>query len=273
MIRRTWALALTVPALLAAAPKAEVDLAGSQDHSLFTRMPGFLINGYKTTDFDREEFPLKMGKEAVEGRKTVLRYKLQAGAAKPSRVEVVRNHIQAIQKVGGEVVFEGAGGFGATLRLKKGAAETWVYIYTYGGCTSYHLTIVEKGQMEQKISANALLETLNKDGHVALDIHFDTGKATIKADSQTQVDEILGLLQTNTGLKLSIEGHTDNTGTAEGNRKLSSERSKAVMAALVGKGIEAGRLQAKGFGQDKPVGDNTSEEGRAKNRRVELVKL
>ncbi len=108
---------------------------------------------------------------------------------------------------------------------------------------------------------------------MALDIHFDTNKATIKADSQTQLDEILGLLQGNPGLKLSIEGHTDNTGTLEGNRKLSDERAKAVMAALVAKGVNKIRLQAKGFGQAKPVADNATEASRAKNRRVELVKL
>lgn len=274
MTFRTWTLALAVPALLAAAPKVEADKPGSQDHALFTRMPGFIINGYKTSDFDREEFPLQKGKEVVEGRKTELRYKLPQGAAKPSPVEVVRNHVQAIKKVGGEVVWEKpSGGTAATLRLKQGSAETWAYVYAYGGCTSYHLTIVEKGQMEQKISANALLDALNQSGHVALDIHFDTSKATIKTDSQTQLDEILNLLQGNPGLKLSIEGHTDNTGTLEGNRKLSDERAKAVMAALVAKGIDQARLQAKGFGQAKPVADNATEEGRAKNRRVELVKL
>ena len=123
------------------------------------------------------------------------------------------------------------------------------------------------------VSSSAMLDALNKDGFIALDIHFDTAKATIKADSTAQVDEIASLLKANPKLKLSVEGHTDNTGTPEGNRKLSDARAASVKAALVAKGIEAPRLQSKGFGQDKPVADNRTEEGRAKNRRVELVKL
>lgn len=274
MTLRTWALALAVPALLTAAPKTEADKPGSQDHPLFTRMPGFIINGYATADFGSEDFPLKSGKQVVEGRKTEIHYIIKKATTKPSPLEIVRNHTQAFLKAGGEVVWEKTtGGNAATMRMKKGPAETWAHVRAWGGGTLYTLSIVEKGQMEQKISSNALLDALNKDGRVALDIHFDTGKATIKTDSQIQMDEILGLLQANPDLKLSIEGHTDNTGTPEGNRKLSGDRAKSVMTTLVAKGITASRLQAKGFGQDKPVADNATEEGRAKNRRVELVKL
>jgi outer membrane protein OmpA-like peptidoglycan-associated protein len=114
---------------------------------------------------------------------------------------------------------------------------------------------------------------MNKDGYVALDVHFDTAKATIKAESQPLIDEIHKLLKTNAKLRISVEGHTDSTGTPDGNRKLSDERAVSVKAALLAKGIDARRLQSKGFGQDKPVADNHTEEGRAKNRRVELVKL
>jgi OOP family OmpA-OmpF porin len=273
MRRTALAFCLVVPALLAA-PKEKTDKLGSQDHPLFTRMPGFIIGRYKTSDFDQEMFTTKAGKETVEGKKTFIAYQLDKGAEMPSPLEVVRNHVQAIRKAGGEVIWEKPqGGSSATLRLKKGAAETWAEIYAYGGCKSYHLTIVEKGQMEQKISSSAMLDGLNKDGFIALDIHFDTAKASIKADSEGQIEEIAALLKAHPQLKLSVEGHTDNTGTPEGNRKLSGDRAAAVKAALVSRGIEAARLQSKGFGQDKPVADNRTEEGRAKNRRVELVKL
>lgn len=73
-------------------------------------------------------------------------------------------------------------------------------------------------------------------------------------------------------LKVEVGGHTDNVGAPEANMKLSDERAKAVMAALVERGVQADRLTAKGFGQTTPVADNRTEDGRAKNRRVELVK-
>jgi outer membrane protein OmpA-like peptidoglycan-associated protein len=71
---------------------------------------------------------------------------------------------------------------------------------------------------------------------------------------------------------VSIEGHTDNTGTAQGNKALSEERAKAVVAAVAAKGVAAARMGAVGWGQDKPVADNGTEAGRARNRRVEVVK-
>jgi outer membrane protein OmpA-like peptidoglycan-associated protein len=113
---------------------------------------------------------------------------------------------------------------------------------------------------------------LDSAGHVALYINFDFGKATLKPDAKPVIDQILALLSANATLKLAIEGHTDNVGGSEANQKLSEQRAQAVVAALVQGGVAADRLSAAGYGAGKPVADNTSVEGRAKNRRVELVK-
>jgi outer membrane protein OmpA-like peptidoglycan-associated protein len=107
---------------------------------------------------------------------------------------------------------------------------------------------------------------------VTLYINFDTNKATIKPESKPIVDQIVVLLKDNFGLNVSIEGHTDSTGIPAKNKTLSQERAQSVVNALVAAGIDKKRLSAVGWGQEKPMADNKTEEGKAKNRRVEIVK-
>jgi outer membrane protein OmpA-like peptidoglycan-associated protein len=122
------------------------------------------------------------------------------------------------------------------------------------------------------LPADALKRELDADGRVAIQINFATDKADLLPDAQPQIEQVLALLKNDPALRLSIEGHTDNTGGAEHNQALSEARAASVVAALTGAGIDASRLQAKGLGQAVPVAGNDDEPGRAKNRRVELVK-
>jgi OOP family OmpA-OmpF porin len=102
-------------------------------------------------------------------------------------------------------------------------------------------------------------------------VHFAFGSATILADSFPMLQEITNLLKANPGIKkMSIEGHTDNRGSAEINKRLSQDRANSVMNWLVQHGVEQSRLEAHGFGLEKPIEDNSTDEGRAKNRRVEF---
>lgn len=103
-------------------------------------------------------------------------------------------------------------------------------------------------------------------------ITFDVGKATIKPESMGEINRIVQLMNENPTLKFSVEGHTDSTGNAASNQTLSEQRSQAIVAKLVELGIAQDRLTAVGKGQNSPIADNNTDEGRAKNRRVEFVK-
>jgi outer membrane protein OmpA-like peptidoglycan-associated protein len=155
--------------------------------------------------------------------------------------------------------------------VKEDGGEVWAYLWNENA-DEYGLVIVEKEEMKQEVTASSMLSALETTGRIALYINFDTGKADIQPASMPVIDEVVSLLRNNKQLNVAIEGHTDNVGGAAANQALSEARAKAVMAAIVAKGVGAARLSAAGFGQTKPIDDNATEAGRAKNRRVELVK-
>jgi len=136
--------------------------------------------------------------------------------------------------------------------------------------------IIEVGAMKQNmvtVSAGEMSKAIAATGRVALyGILFDTAKADIKPDSKPALDEIAKLLKAEPALKLRVVGHTDNQGTLESNIALSKRRAEAVNAALASQyAIAANRLAAYGVADLAPVASNAAEDGRAKNRRVELV--
>jgi hypothetical protein len=117
-----------------------------------------------------------------------------------------------------------------------------------------------------KFSADDLVKALN-----LMIIHFNTGSAVISADSMDILGKAAAALKAApAGVKVEVGGHTDNTGNAEGNMKLSDARANAVRAKLAELGVAADSMTAKGYGDTKPVADNGSDEGRAKNRRIEF---
>jgi len=124
------------------------------------------------------------------------------------------------------------------------------------------------------IDANMLDQNLISTGKAVIyGITFDFDKADIKAESKPQLDQIARLLSDHADLKLAITGHTDNQGAADYNQKLSQRRAEAIVTALVGNyAVTSNRLSAQGMGAASPVASNDTDEGRAKNRRVELIK-
>jgi OOP family OmpA-OmpF porin len=121
-------------------------------------------------------------------------------------------------------------------------------------------------------AASAMETAIVERGRVTLNVEFDTAKSTIRKSSNEEIAKLAAVLKKFTDLKILIEGHTDNVGSAKYNEKLSQQRADAIKKNLVEKyGIEASRLSTKGYGLTKPVASNATKEGRQKNRRVEAA--
>ncbi len=273
-------LAPILAALLTLAPTGgqAADKAGCADHALFpTHMPDYSISDCKVEEYGTYSF--QTGKNAkiqtpIEGRFTTFTYTYTGAAGKePSALAVVRNYEAAIAKVGGTVVYSDPNRW-VTAKIVKDGRETWAQADKGNG--RIWLRIIEKKQMAQYIVADAAAfgNDINATGHVAVyGIYFDTNKADVKPDSRPALEEIAKLLAQNPGLKLLVVGHTDMTGSMDANMKLSQARGEAVVQALVSQhGVAAARLKGHGVGPLAPVATNDTDEGRAKNRRVELVK-
>jgi outer membrane protein OmpA-like peptidoglycan-associated protein len=201
---------------------------------------------------------------------TKIGYEMRPGSPQPSFLQVRRNYGNAIKNIGGVALYEDERR--GTFKVTKDGKEAWIALEVFNEGRTYELVILELAPMAQEVTADAMYSALNKDGFMALYINFDTGKSNIKPESMGTIGQIAALLKAHPELKVSIEGHTDNVGTPQSNKTLSTQRAKSVMDAVVQKGTAATRLTSLGWGQEKPIADNRSEDGKAKNRRVEIVK-
>jgi len=276
----------------------------------FFKDPEGLENELKGPDalksFDRHGF-IAGGKVVTqEGREALFQYNLGNSPADHhySELEFLRNYENAIAALGGRKissvqltpeVIAAAGGreqiekyWAAaapavpeaehhTYLIRTADKEYWIHVSAGAIVPPMgFVAVLEKQGMKSSLGfldAAAMKKELDAKGRVALYINFDTDKATLRPDAQPVIAEVNKLLSSDETLKLSIEGHTDNSGAAEHNRSLASSRARSVLGALVGLGVDPSRLASKGFGPDKPIADNSTDEGRAKNRRVELVKI
>lgn len=256
-------------------PAFAQDVEGSKDHPLFTRLPNYYIDIYEENEFDAyDRFVDSSGSyKTVEGRKFYINYYFKEGTKYLSEAQIKGNYKEAFKKIGGVVQYEDS--YNLYMGLDKGGKVTWVHIQPWNGGQGIALHIVEEKAMEQYVvaDADALAKEISLTGKVAVyGIHFDTGKALVKPDSKPALEEIAKLLKEETGLKIYVVGHTDSVGTFDSNMKLSMARAEAVVDVLVKEyGIDSGRLKAHGVGPLVPASTNRSEDGRAVNRRVELV--
>ena len=305
-VRMVMVLALVFSCVSFAAAQGN-DAEGSKDNPLISRYPGSIINEYGQKDFDEYELALsgfvdgKYGKtQHLEGKVTEIYYVLPEGK---SALEVFRNYQSGLKNGGFQELFTCAKTCGNAppagqapiindafgnysddtryLAAKLGRTEGDVYValwvYDSGFDIKTFLTVIEVKPMETglvTVNAAALASDITKMGHASVyGIYFDTGKADIKPESDAALEEIAKLLQQDPSLKLYVVGHTDNVGTLASNMDLSRRRAMAVTQVLTTRhGVAAARLSPQGDGPTAPVASNDSEEGRAKNRRVELVK-
>lgn len=257
-----------------AASAAGQDRAGCKDHPLVGRMAGYHIYRCEEAPFGALAVRDARGAEQkVEGRLTSIVYALDEGRPQPSRTQIVRNYEGALRPVGGVLVSRFDEDAESYLRAGKDGAEAWVYLNAYN-TQQYELKVLVKGEMAQEVTANAaaLSKDIKSTGHAAVyGIHFDSGKAEVRPESEPALREVVALLAGDPQLRLLVVGHTDGVGQLDANMRLSQARADAVVKALAARGVATARLKAQGAGPIAPVATNRTDEGRAKNRRVELV--
>ena len=274
---RLCALSLGMLSLLAL-PMAAVgqdDAEGCKDSALLTRIAGCGIADCSKSDFDAAELQVSLSKDPrtthVEGKIEKIHYTCSG----KSGLQVRRNAEQALRAAGFTLDFTGYDVPEHYVTAHKGPQWVAVVASEMTGDSSYVLTTVLTEAMQQEMTsdAKAWADEIGKTGHAAIyGIEFDTGKATIKPESEKVLSEVLGMLRAQPSWKMKVEGHTDSTGTKAGNLALSQKRAESVVSWLVQKGIAQTQLEAAGLGDTKPIADNATDAGRAKNRRVELVK-
>ena len=257
---------------------------------------GYSYNGTKTLDYDRFMFAINGKIVPLEGR--VFKAPLQrVDNTEVSTVFIEKSFVNFMESLGAKKLNDTQIDYKvyelAHYDTEKSDVNMGQVTHTYGlktqegqpvifqlGLNSPRYNIMLLKDFKQTMSllppeaqADKLQKTIATDGKAVLHINFDTDKASLQADGSLIVDEIAKVLKTDEKLKLSIEGHTDNTGSPERNLILSKDRAAAVRDKLVALGIDTARLKTAGFGSEKALAANDTDANKARNRRVELVKF
>ena len=284
MMRKTFYKAgmLVLFTFIAGLSFAQSDEENCKDHPFFSRMPNFYLHEC-SENYNELELVVGNGKkQTLEGTVYTYMYYIKEGIEKlPSTFQILKNYENAILGKGGQRIYlaskhDDDGFIGATFKLSNEGNTYWLTLDYFNGNDvandGYKMSIIKVEEMKQEVAANEMFEKINSGNALTLYINFETGKSSIKSESQNIVDELYKMLSENARLKIIIEGHTDNVGNKASNQTLSEQRAASVKQALVKKGISADRIKAVGYGQDKPITDNKTEDGKAKNRRVEIRK-
>ena len=249
------------------------DAKGCVESKVVSRMPGCVIIRCDSKDFSAAEMPRKVSEKGnmVEGEFQLTMYRCPKTK---SPLELGRNTEAALKNAGFNILYTDVYSAGARFWMTAQKGAQWVKLYVV--TDSYELTTVKQKQMEQVMTANAdgWAQQINQSGRVSVyGINFDTGKSTIRPDSEPALNELVKLLQANKEWAMVVAGHTDNVGTQATNLPLSRARAQSVISWLSAHGVAGARLVPAGFGDTRPIAENQDEAGRQKNRRVDLVKL
>lgn len=230
------------------------------------------------TTTDRSESPSETSFELLHGVCETETHQVGYNANRDSEFRYVFNkgwnHVAlSFNKRAMKVYFNG----NRVVNLPNVKQPTWFCFYVpfeYHNLTFIRNVVLAKGAVElydrQESDIDRAIQETGK--FVTNDILFDTGKATIKQESMTEIQKIADYMKKNPSVRFEVQGHTDNQGSDKVNDPLSQARAEAIVEALVSLGCDAFNLRAVGKGSHVPVADNKTAEGRAKNRRVEFVK-
>ena len=252
---------------------APTDRKGCVESKVVSRMPGCVILRCDHKDFNAADMPRTQPERGhmVEGEYESTVYRCPVGK---SVLELGRNTEAALKNAGFNILYTYVYGAGGRFYMTAQKGGQWVKLAVVSD--AYELTTVKEKQMEQVMTANAdgWAQQINQSGRVSVyGINFDTGKSTIRPDSEAALKEVIRLLQANPSWAMVVAGHTDNVGAQATNLTLSRQRAQSVIAWLAAHGVEDARLVPAGFGDTRPIAENTDEPSRQKNRRVDLVKL
>jgi outer membrane protein OmpA-like peptidoglycan-associated protein len=256
---------------------AEDDYKGCSDHPMFSRIQDFYISSCKEVEYDSHDFYDETGKkQVIEGHKWRINYKIKKGLTPAGVLKIKKNYIDAVKKIGGQVLKEGGHCF---MRVDNAGRQTWLELNTATTTTgdNYSLIIVQTAVMAQEVVADpdAMASNIHTTGHFTVyGIYFDHDSYAVKSESEPALKSIAEMLKAHDNLKVYVVGHTDATGEPDYNMELSRKRAQAVADQLVAKySISPKRLKAQGVGSLSPISTNRTEEGRKLNRRVELVEM
>jgi len=260
----TWEVTPFKQEVVAKTFEGALDTSGCKDPEwLEKQFDYFKRTRCNNRDYDTVEIETKDGRKKLTGHVHQVAYELADTKRNPTAATVRKNYVDALTKIGAQLMTKPDDIMQAVLERKTGDGDVW-YWYKHGSgsdqsTTSYSLLTLQEGGPPPR---SCKLEIYG--------VSFDFDKATLKPDSEPVLEQVLAIFKADPKYSGEISGHTDNVGKRDYNLRLSGERAAAVKGWLVAHGVDAGRVRTAGHGDTQPLVPNTSDENRARNRRVEL---